>query len=157
MYDFPPLLLLAGDVVRLWVLTCTSGGNVRRYAHSGPRFFKFIIKSMRNFWPPTPEIALLSMLPGSVTSQKLSLFNFFLSAAWQIIPLFGKTDVAPPLSLWVYTVKDILWMEEMLALDIDSFDKFKVLWYIWIHFSFSLILSQKCSQPLGVHPHLSVT
>lgn len=47
---------------------------------------------------PTPVIALLSMLPGLITSQKWSLLCFFLSPPRQLIPMFLKTTtVHPPL------------------------------------------------------------
>lgn len=101
---------------------------------------------------PSPEIALLSMLPGSITSQKRSLLRFFLSAARQIIPLFWKTTTRPPLALWVSAVNDIMRMEEMIAMDNDTFDKFKTLWLIWIEYS----TSNSLKTLLTTHPCYSM-
>lgn len=83
----------------------------------------------------TPEIALLSILPGSITSQTCSLLRFFLSAARQLIPLFWKTTTIPTLALWTSTMNDIMRMEEMLALDNDTYEKFTILWSVWRRFS----------------------
>lgn len=44
---------------------------------------------------PTPETALLSMLPGSIASQKRNWLSFSLSVARQLIPLFWKTTTTP--------------------------------------------------------------
>lgn len=73
----------------------------------------------------TPTISFLSMLPGSMASQKRGILCFFLSAARQLIPLCWKTATTPPLSLWVSTVNNIIRMEEI------------VLWFIWLRFSSS--------------------
>lgn len=86
---------------------------------------------------PSPEVALLSVLPGSIASQKKSLLCFLLSAAKQLIPLFYKWDIPPSLALWVSTVNDMMWMEEMLAMDNDFFKLFKGMRYVWIDFSTS--------------------
>lgn len=91
-----------------------------------PRFY-FYNKIYKEFLTPTPKVVLPSMLPGSVASQKQSLLRFFLSAAWQASPLFWKTDTSPSLTLWVSTINDIMRMEEMLALDNDTFQKFSLI------------------------------
>lgn len=77
------------------------------------------------------------MLPGFIASQKRTLLCFFLSAARQLTPLFWKTTTTPPLSAWVSTENDIMRMEEMIALDNDTFNKFKTFWLIWIEYSTS--------------------
>lgn len=77
------------------------------------------------------------MLPSSIPLQKRTLLRFFLSATRQLIPLFWKTTTTPPLSSWVSIVKDMMRVEEMIALDNDTFDKFKTLWLTWIDYSTS--------------------
>lgn len=68
---------------------------------------------------PSPVIALLSILPGTLKSQKHSLLKFFLSAARQLIPRHWKTTSPPSLIEWVAEIKDIMLMEEMQAKSIE--------------------------------------
>lgn len=90
--------------------------------------------------------------------QKRCLLRFFLTAARQLISLYWKTATTPPLALWVSTVKDIMRMEgmlgEMLALDNNTFNKYKVLWFIWLRFSSADTLANMLSTPTGQSLHL---
>ena len=94
---------------------------------------------------PSPKIALLSILPGSVQSQRRSLLRFFMSSAQQLIPSYWKSTATPPLSRWVSIMNDTMRMEEMLALDNDTFANYTLLWLVWLHFSSSDTLTNMLS------------
>lgn len=92
---------------------------------------------------PSPTIALLSILPGSVKSQKVRLFQIFFFSFSCKATYFHILEIhihAPLLSLWVDIVSDTMLMEEMQARKLKKWDKFTTLWYIWMHYYASELL-----------------
>lgn len=94
---------------------------------------------------PSPSIALLSILPGTIKSQKNGLLKFFVSAGRQLIPRHWKTTTSPSLIEWVREVNNYMLMEEMQAQALDKYAKFSFVWSIWRSYSTSDILKQRLS------------
>lgn len=92
---------------------------------------------------PSPTIALLSILPGAVKSQKNSLLKFFMSAGRQLIPRHWKSTTLPSILEWVNEINNIMLMEEMQANVLDKQAKFSYIWSVWRHYSTSDKLKQR--------------
>lgn len=99
---------------------------------------------------PTPVIARLYIygIPEKVPPSFLPVCSM---AAH---PIIMGHDHYTLLSLWVSTVNDIRRMEEMLSLDNSTFDKYKVLRFVWLCFSSCETLATMLSTPTGSSPYL---
>lgn len=63
---------------------------------------------------------------------KIEMCRLHIEQSCPLLKIYGTT---PPFVLM--GVNDIMCMEEMLALDNDTYEKCKALWLIWIDFSTS--------------------
>lgn len=95
---------------------------------------------------PSPAIALLSILPGTIKSQKHNLLKFFLSVGRQLIPRHWKTTTPPSLMEWVNEMNNAMHMEKMHAEVLDTQSKFS---FIWRHYSASDKLKHRLSAANG--------
>lgn len=64
-----------------------------------------------------PEIALLSMLPGSIANVKKGLLRLFLLAAWRIISRYWKQQTIPTIEEWAQEMIRLRRMEELTLRD----------------------------------------
>lgn len=74
----------------------------------------------------------LSILLGSLRSQKASLLSFFFLSAHQLISRYLKSSSTPtfPLTQWVDIINNTMQIEESLARDSDNCEKCKVFWVV---------------------------
>lgn len=90
-----PPLPPAGIVVQLLVHTSQFWWEWERICPFWSQVFQVYSNVYNEPLTPSPVIALLSILPGFIASQKRNLLHFFLSAAWQLIPLYWKATTTP--------------------------------------------------------------
>lgn len=87
---------------------------------------------------PTPEIALLSMLPGTLKSIKKDVLRHFLAAARMVIPKYWKSrTVYLPLGEWAIEVDRIRDLERLLAEESNKDNQFSLTWTSWSMFHYS--------------------
>lgn len=78
-----------------------------------------------------PEMALLSMFPGSIKNIKQSLLKFFVVAVRQIIPRHWKSKDGPSRAEWVGAVNTLMRYEEMRAGEASQREKCYEIWRPW--------------------------
>lgn len=150
--NFPHLLLPpAGAVVRRPVLTSLSGGSVNRYDPSGLKYFRCITLFMKNLYSQLQRLPF-SPCCRALWPHKNDAFIFFCLQLGNSSHFLWKPITAPPLSLRVSTVNDVMRMEQMLALENNTYDKYNVLWSIWLRFSSSDTLADMLSTPSSSSP-----
>lgn len=94
----------------------------------GNKVLTYILSSCLIHPPCTPQLALLSMLSGSIAKAKKGLIYFFLTAAQMINPRHCKTSCTPQWKEWIKKKLIILclWRNILHAFRTDtmSFQKF---------------------------------
>lgn len=83
--------------------------------------FKFRHLVIGKKWPETPEVALLSLILGSIKSIKKGRFRFLLMA----IPTIWE---------WVVEMNYTKWMEELVCTVNKNDLKFREVWTLWVEF-----------------------
>lgn len=102
--------------------------------------------SVHNFWdmilqlhtratgvtiPNTPQITLLSILPGSYKSIKKGLLRHWLTAARAVIPRHWRSAHAPSLTDWILEMDHIERMETLLSQELDTYEQCRQIWLPW--------------------------
>lgn len=80
---------------------------------------------MANLCNPLQKLSCSPCYQALSNLKRRVFYGSFL--ARQIIPQFWKSSKTPNITLWIATVKDIMRIEEIIALDFDYFDKYKTL------------------------------
>lgn len=102
------------------------------------QIFLLYCKLMATALSPTPEIALLSMLPGTLKSIKKDVLRHFLAAARMVIPKYWKSrTVYLPLGEWAIEVDRIRDLERLLAEESNKDNQFSLTWTSWSMFHYS--------------------
>lgn len=71
---------------------------------------------MGKIWLKSLEVALLSLIPGSITCIKKEIFSFLLMAGRALIPRYWKSAEIPTIRRWVAEVNYTMCMEELVAI-----------------------------------------
>ncbi|KAM9319845.1 receptor-type tyrosine-protein kinase FLT3 [Gastrophryne carolinensis] len=80
----------------------------------------------------TPQVALLSLIPGPVSGIKKGILRHFISAMRAIIPRKWKSQVPPTLMDWVQELEVIRGTEEIIADHGESTEQFSLTWTCWL-------------------------
>lgn len=101
------------------------------------KVFDLYSRLMATSIKPTPEIALLSILPGPLKSIKKDVLRHFLAAVRTVIPRHWKTTDVPSLGEWVVEVDQIRDLERLLAEEVGKEEQFTATWTSWSMFRYS--------------------
>lgn len=86
----------------------------------------------------SPKIALLSILPGPIASQKTNLLRFsFYRQPDSSSQNIENLRLPPPLHRWITILNEIMLIEEKNAREGDDWEKHHKMWYVWVHYSTS--------------------
>ncbi|XP_018429005.1 PREDICTED: cyclic nucleotide-gated cation channel beta-3, partial [Nanorana parkeri] len=96
------------------------------------RVFDIYNQVMGTSLAPSPKVALLSVLPGSLASVKKDLLRFFVAAARMTIPRHWNTAVPPTVGEWIAELCLIKRYEELTASLSERQPQCATLWAPWI-------------------------
>ncbi|XP_066444370.1 inactive serine/threonine-protein kinase TEX14 [Eleutherodactylus coqui] len=82
----------------------------------------------------SPEMALLSILPGSIRANKNGSLRFFLLAMRTVIPRLWRSREPPTRVNWVTALDEIGHMEELRAKDDEKYSAYHATWEPWLTF-----------------------
>lgn len=80
----------------------------------------------------SPELTLLSVIPGSISSIKKNILRFALTAGRAVIPRHWRSETVPSIAVWDVEMNNIMRME--VAADRGNNEKFSQTWMGWIDF-----------------------
>lgn len=98
------------------------------------KILKICSKITLSCYSNSPELALLSVIPGSISSIKKNILRHALTAGRAVIPRHWRSDHAPSIAEWVAEMNSIMRMEELVAEDRGNNEKFNITWMGWLNF-----------------------
>lgn len=107
--------MIVGGACLLGVPYFTPGGTALLYGNSVKKNFDLYCKLMATSLQPTPELALLSIIPGPLKSVKKDVLRHFLAAARTVITQRWKSTGMPSLGDWTIEVDCIRDLENLLV------------------------------------------
>lgn len=90
------------------------------------RVFVLYCRLMVTSIKPTPEVALLSMIPGPLKTIKKDIRCQFFAAARSMIPRHWRTVNVPSLEAWAVEVDQIRDLERLLAQETGKEEQFTI-------------------------------
>lgn len=79
----------------------------------------------------TPQITLLSILPGSYKNIKKGLLRHWVIAARLVILRHWRSTQSPSVNEWVVEMDHTEKMETLLAYELDILEKCRQIWVPW--------------------------
>lgn len=109
------------------------------HSHTLSHFWDHVKLHLRKFThrpiPDTPAFFLLHLNSFPAHSYKSSVLPHLLNAARSCVAEFWKCPRPLPLSRWFQKVNEIIWIEELVAVDLGTQEKFGNTCYYWKEFS----------------------
>lgn len=96
--------------------------------------------------PKTPEIALLSIIPGSKKTNRMDILFHCITATRNVTVHHWRLDHTPPLQEWVALRNDLMYMEKLTVSKTNSLPQFHKIWHGWEYRQLN-VLTEKLRAP----------